>query len=118
MRRAHGLFLSQPITKLENISYIFLAQPELKKLRLISQTNCLTVAYLLVNNVSNVNVKYAHEMTARERLRSTLAERMYQQVVARPAAAYPKVYSMGLCPTFHHQTSSTKHGMKRIRKGN
>src|SRR6218665_787032 len=42
----------------------------------------------------HVNAEYAHEMTARERLRSILVERMYQQVVARPA--YPKVYSMGL----------------------
>ena len=33
-------------------------------------------------------------MTARERLRSILIGRMYQQVVAWPA--YPKVYSMGL----------------------
>ena len=42
-----------------------------------------------------VNAEYAHEMTARNRLRS-MVERMYQQVtvVARPA--YPKVYSMGL----------------------
>src|SRR6218665_3113608 len=47
-----GYFLSQPITTLENISYISLAQPELKKLRIISQTNYLTVTYLLVNNVS------------------------------------------------------------------
>ena len=30
MRRAHGLFLSQPITTLDNISYIFLAQSALK----------------------------------------------------------------------------------------
>ena len=42
----------------------------------------------------HVNAEYAHEMTARERLRSILVERMHQQVVARPA--YPKVYSMGL----------------------
>src|SRR6218665_288485 len=46
------LFLSQPITTLENVSYISLAQPELKKLWIISQTNYLTVAYLLVDNVS------------------------------------------------------------------
>src|SRR6218665_241946 len=42
----------------------------------------------------HVNAECAHEMTARERLRSILVERMYQQVVARPA--YPKVYSMGI----------------------
>ena len=30
MRHAHGLFLSQPITTLENVSYMFLAQAELK----------------------------------------------------------------------------------------
>ena len=43
----------------------------------------------------HANVEYSHEMTARERLglRSILAERMYQQVVAKPA--YPTVYSMG-----------------------
>ena len=69
MRHAHGLFLSQPITTLENVSYISLAQPELKKLWIISQTNYLTVAYLLVDNV---NAEYAHEITARERLRSIL----------------------------------------------
>jgi len=79
MRRAQGLFLSQPITTLENISYISLSQPDLKKLRIISQTNYLTVAYLglLVNNVSTCKCwVYAHEMTARERLRSILVERM------------------------------------------
>ena len=42
----------------------------------------------------HVNADYAHEMTVRERLRSILVERMYQQVVAR--RAYPKVYSVGL----------------------
>src|SRR6218665_3217962 len=47
-----GYFLSQPITTLENVSFISLAQPELKKLWIISQTNYLTVAYLLVDNVS------------------------------------------------------------------
>ena len=41
----------------------------------------------------HVNAEYAHEMTARERLHSILVERMYQQVVARPA--YPKGCSMG-----------------------
>ena len=41
-----------------------------------------------------VNAEYVHEMTARKRLRSILVERMYQQVIARPAC--PKVYSMGL----------------------
>jgi len=29
MRHAHGLFLSQPIRTLENVSYISLAQPDL-----------------------------------------------------------------------------------------
>ena len=46
MRHAHGLFLSQPITTLENVSYISLAQPELKKLWIISQTSYLTVAII------------------------------------------------------------------------
>jgi len=75
MRHAHGLFLSQPITTLENVSYISLAQPELKKLWIISQTSYLTVAiisgqcqYITVH----VNAEYAHEMTERERLRSIL----------------------------------------------
>ena len=54
MHHAHGLFLSQPITTLENVSYISLAQPELKKLWIISQTNYLTVAYLLVDNVVGI----------------------------------------------------------------
>src|SRR6218665_1766290 len=39
MRHAHALFLSQPIRTLENVSYISLAQPELKKLWINSQTN-------------------------------------------------------------------------------
>src|SRR6218665_4153882 len=74
MRRAQGQFLSQPITTLENVIF-FLAQPELKKLRIISKTNYLTVAYLLVNNVSRPTcTEYTHEMTARERLRSILVE--------------------------------------------
>src|SRR6218665_3513235 len=67
--------LSQPITTLENVSYISLAQPELKKLWIISQTSYLTVAsisgqcqYITVH----VNAEYAHEMPARERLRSIL----------------------------------------------
>ena len=75
MHREHGLFLSQPITTLENVSYISLAQPELKKRWIISQTSYLTVAiisgqcqYITVH----VNAEYAHEMTARERLRSIL----------------------------------------------
>ena len=41
-----GYFLSQPITTLENVSYISLAQPELKKLWIISQTSYLTVAII------------------------------------------------------------------------
>src|SRR6218665_821402 len=41
-----GYFLSQPITTLENVSYISLAQPELKKLWIISQTSYRTVAII------------------------------------------------------------------------
>ena len=46
MHHAHGLLLSQPITTLENISYISLAQTELKKLWIISQTSYLTVTII------------------------------------------------------------------------
>src|SRR6218665_2395287 len=52
MRHAHGLFISQPIRTLENINYIFLAQSALKKLRILFRKRYLTVAYLLMNNVS------------------------------------------------------------------
>jgi len=48
MRHANGLFLSQPITTLENVSYISLAQQELKKLWIISQTSYLTVAIITI----------------------------------------------------------------------
>src|SRR6218665_333294 len=74
MRHAYGLFLSQPITTLENVSYISLAQPELKKLWIISQTSYLTVAIISgqCQYSVHVNAEYAHEMTARERLRSVL----------------------------------------------
>src|SRR6218665_2979517 len=41
-----GYFLSQPIMTLENVSYISLAQPGLKKLWIISQTCYLTVAII------------------------------------------------------------------------
>ena len=41
MRRAHGLFLSQPITTLENISYIFLAQAAWKTQVYIENYNLL-----------------------------------------------------------------------------
>src|SRR6218665_3711531 len=72
MRHVHGLFLSQPITTLENVSYISLAQPELKKLWIISQTSYLTVAIINGQCQYMLNAEYAHEMTARERLRSIL----------------------------------------------